>query len=265
MSGLKNKKEENMKKIILLTLICLSSSVLASAQSAFGDSYVMQSLRDRALGEALRKMRESGDKPEDFLPPHWEIVKKAEGDLNKDGRMDYVFEMGVNEEPKDAEGNKYLESLRKINDDDGWISGVGALVVVDSRVDGKLHFSTLNSNLTGADGMEIKKGVLILKYNTGGTYHTDATYRFRQQEPTLNLMLIGFDVEHYCEGCGDASAKYETSDNYLTLTRIETTYKMVRGQLVPMIKTRNIMPLKIEFSDARFNDSVFQGKEITPF
>jgi hypothetical protein len=255
---------KEMKKILLiLTFVFLFGATTVSAQSTYGDFLVENSLRERVLGEALRKMAEKGDRAEDFLPPHWKIGHKAEGDLNGDGKMDYVFEIMVNEDVKDTEGINYIESLRKIKTDDSWISGVGAIVIVDSRGDGKLHFDSYNSNLFGAESLEIKKGVIIVQYNTGGSYHIDATYRFRASG--VEFRLIGFDVSHYCDSCNEASARYETSDNYLTNTRIETTYKIVRGEYVPTTKQKSMPPLEINFSDARFNDSIFYGKEVSPF
>jgi hypothetical protein len=257
---------KEMKEILLiLTFVFLVGTIQVLAQSTYGDFLVENSLRERVLGEALRKMAEKGDRAEDFVPPHWKIGHKAEGDLNADGKTDYVFEITVNQDAKDRDSLNYLESLRQMNNDAEWISGVGAIVIVDSRGDGKLHFDSYNSNLFGADSFEIKKGVIIVQYNTGGSYHIDATYRFRQQPPTLEFKLIGFDVSHYCNSCNEASARYETSDNYLTNTRIETTYKIVRGEYVPTTKQVKMPSLEINFSDARFNDNIFYGKEISPF
>src|SRR6187401_436034 len=93
---------KKMKKILLiLTFVFLLGATQVSAQSTYGDFLVENSLRDRVLGEAMRKMAEKGYRAEDFVPPHWKIGHKAEGDLNADGKTDYVFEIMVNQDAKD--------------------------------------------------------------------------------------------------------------------------------------------------------------------
>ncbi|HEY0462008.1 MAG TPA: hypothetical protein VGC97_22940 [Pyrinomonadaceae bacterium] len=210
-------------------------------------------------------MAGEGAKAEDFLPPHWKIQQKAAGDLNADGKTDYVFDMKIDADAKDTDALNYLESLRRMKTDDDWISGAGAIVIVDSRGDGKLHFSDFNRELTGADSLEIKNGVLTIQYNTGGNYHTDATYRFRRSQKTSGFTLIGFDVEHYCNSCPESTeAAWKTSENYLTNTRVETTNKTGRLGLLPSDKQMKILPLEVDFHYARFNDNVY-GRDVRAF
>jgi hypothetical protein len=244
-------------------ILFFGGNTLADAQSVFGKNAKLKGLSLLEVGKALTQMPEAGAKPEDFVPPHWKITTRAEGDLNSDGVKDYAFALEL-----DTDDAKYIDALKKLDEDDSWIFDAAIVVVIDSRGDKRLHINSLNHDLPGNNGadergglqLEIKKNVLNVNLNFGGSYRTDATFHFREEPQTGgSLRLIGFDVEHYCVSCTDESAKWRTSENYLTNTRVETTYKIQGDKYIGTDKQIRIREVEVNFENIRLNSS--NGKD----
>lgn len=233
------------------------------AQSAFGQHARLNGLRQLEIGKALMHMPEKGDRPEDFVPPHWSIFSRTEGDLNADGIKDFAFILTLDE--KDA---RYIEQLRKLDENDLWIDETFIIVVLDSRGDRRHHIGAINYQLFGDSGasvggdernefkVEIRKNVLDVSLDYGGMLRSLATFHFRMNPPSGGSMtLIGFDFGNTCVTLSADCNKWQMSENYLTNTRIETTYKILRDQLVGTDKKTQLPAASVDFMDARLNNA----------
>jgi hypothetical protein len=218
----------------LFLTVALLFGVSARAQSG-GTEGVTQ----RVIGE----LPLTGTTPEDFLPAGWEIHSKGTGDLNGDGRTDYVMDMS----PTSDEGTP-----------------PDIVVVLFSERGGTYRRFAANDSLSTTSGFDgrpsigIKKGVLVLNENYGNGDAIDVTFRFRYDKALGKLMLIGFDVENYSRaGMHEA---YVTSENYLTGVRIETVKHLetrkgssaVYGKSTS--KRKAIGRTRVPFEEARFNE-----------
>lgn len=245
-----------------LFVFSLGAAGEARAQSAYGRHARLRGLREVEIGKALSQMAGVGAKPEDFVPPHWKIFSRAEGDLNADGVADFAFILTL-----DERDTKYVESLSRLDEDDSWIWDAFVVVVVDSRGDRRHHLTGVNYQLFGDTGatpagdersefkVEIKRNVLDVRVNFGGMQRTEATFHFRWQPSAGTLTLIGFDVENYCVNVSADCGPWRVSENYLTSTRVETTYKLQGGRLVGADRRTSLPPVEVDFTDARLNQS----------
>lgn len=231
------------------------------AQSTFGEYATHDGLRLLEIGKALAQMPETGAKPENFVPPHWKITDRADGDLNDDGVKDFVFTMML-----DEADTKYLESLARLGSNDMWIDETFMIVIVDSRGDRKMHFSAVNYNLYGDSGaparngdqrdeftLAIKKNVLEIHLDFGGMMRTLVTFRFRKEK------LVGFDVVNTCVTLTENCSKSEMSENYLTNTRIDTDYKITADKMTSADRKSKIPPVDVDFMNARLNSANGKG------
>jgi hypothetical protein len=255
-------------KLIFPVLFLLALSISLKAQSVFGEYATREGLRLLEVGKALAAMPEAGAKPEDFVPPHWTITDRVEGDLNADGIRDFAFTMMLDE--KDT---KYLESLKKLSREDWWTDRVFIIVVIDSRGDKRLHVNSLNYDLYGDSDaparngdarddfkLSLRKNVLDINIDYGGMMRWNATFRFRLEQPTGgDLVLIGFDYEVACVATSENCLPWKVSENYLTGTRIETDFKLKGNDVVGTDRKTAIAPVKIEFMNARLNDVNLKG------
>ena len=257
-----------MKKLFLLMwAMALIFAVVpfAAAQAIFGEYATRDGLRLLEIGKALAAMPESGGRAEDYVPPHWTITDRVEGDMNADGVKDFAFTMMLDETDK-----KYMASLEKLFRDASWIDKTFIIVVVDSRGDRKMHLSAINYNLYGDSDaparngdardefkLSLKKDVLVVNLNYGGMMRTSASFLFRDS------VLVGFDVENYCVTITENCGKSRTSENYLTNTSIETDYKLIGDKLTGRDTKTKIPPVKVDFMNARLNYG--GGKGVRPF
>ncbi len=262
-------KLKALVSLLGLILACVS----VRAQSTYGEYATRDGLRLLEIGKALARMQETGARPEDYVPPHWTITDRAEGDLNGDGIKDFAFTLMLDE--KDA---KYIETLKQINPDASWIDQTFIIVVVDSRGDRKLHLSSINYNLYGdaeaparnGDArdefkLSMKKNVLSMKIEYGGSLRSSATFLFREEKPTGGgLLLIGFNYESYCITASEDCPGWRLSENYLTNTRVETNYNIQGERRVGTDKQSAIPPVKVEFMDVRLNERNHKG-DVRPF
>jgi hypothetical protein len=270
------KRGEEMKKIgwkfTSALVVVLLSGVAVKAQSALGQYAKLNGLRQLEIGKALMQMPEKGDRPEDFVPPHWSIFSRAEGDLNADGIKDYAFILTLNQQD-----TKYIEQLRKLDENDLWLDETFIIVVLDSRGDRRHHIGAINYQLFGDSGatisgdernefkVEIKKNVLEIALDYGGMHRSSATFRFRMNPPTGGtLTLIGFDFGNSCVTLSADCNKWQMSENYLTNTRVETSYKVLRDKLVGSDRKTQIPAVSVDFMDARLNNGN-KKENVRPF
>jgi hypothetical protein len=224
----------------------------AYSQSEFGKEAIIDGYRKIEIGRALSAMPETGSRAEDFVPPHWIIFGKADGDLNADGVKDSALILTIND--KDT---KYISGLEKLVEDKSWISGIYLIVVVDSHADKNLHFDSVNYEIgqmpageRDAFTVTIKKNVLDVYVDAGGSMRVEQTYHFRINPPTGGeLTLIGYDEQHDSVMNSDRDAKFMLSENYLTNIRVDSTYKVRRGEFVPTKKKTTIPPVRLYFNE----------------
>ncbi|MDQ3819886.1 MAG: hypothetical protein M3362_19735 [Acidobacteriota bacterium] len=259
--------------IIALSILLIAFNVSVRAQSVYGEYATREGLRLLEIGKALARMPETGAAPENYVPPHWTIADRAEGDLNADGIKDFAITLMLDE--KDT---KYIESLKQLNPDDSWIDRAFIIAVVDSRGDRKLHLNSVNYNLYGDEDaparngdardqfkLSMKKNVLAVNVQYGGSLRSDATFLFREEKPTGgDLLLIGFEYESYCVTPSNDCPGWRMSENYLTGARVETNYKIQGAKRVGADKQTVIPPVKVEFMDVRLNERNRKG-DVRPF
>ena len=261
-----------MKKMFLLIPALLFAAALspssAQAQRVFGEYATRDGLRLIEIGKALSQMPEKGERAEDYVPPHWTITDRAEGDLNADGIRDFAFTMMI-----DEQDTKYIESLRMLNRDASWIDKTFIIAVVDSRGDRRMHLNSINYNLYGdsdapvrngdvrdAYKMEIKKNVLSINLDYGGMMRWDATFHFRLEQPSGgSLNLIGFDYQVMCVTTTENCLPWKLSENYLTGMRVETDFKIKGVDVIGTDTKTPIAPVKIEFMNVRLTDTNQKG------
>jgi hypothetical protein len=245
-----------MKKTIQFTLLAGALFFTAraiQAQSVIGKNTIIDGYINIEIGKALSAMPEIGARAEDFVPSHWKIFARADGDLNADGINDTAMILTV-----DSSDARYVKGLQRTGDDDTWVSELYLIVVVDSRGDKRLHFHSENHVIGQVPAGErdefkvsMKKNVFDVYTDTGGEYRVEQTYHFRMDPPTGgDLRLIGYDENHYTTSNDSSDGKWTISENYLTNTRVDTKYTIHRGEFVPVIKKSIIRPLKISFSSA---------------
>jgi len=240
------------KAVLFLIVVSIATAVPTHAQSAYGQSALTDGYRKLEIGRALNGIPETGTRAEDFVPPHWKIFDRAEGDLNGDGIKDLAITLVV-----DDKDSKYVDVLKKNMEDDSWIGELNMIVVVDSRGDKKLHFAGVNYEIgTVPMGdrdefkLSIKRNVLDVYTDTGGSGRIEQTWHFREEPPTGGeLTLIGYDEHHDSVGNSDPEQKWTISENYLNGTRVDTTYKLRGNEFVGTDKKSTIKTSKVLFSD----------------
>src|SRR4051794_24031744 len=95
-------REDNMRSLLTTcypyaALIMMSGAAVTCGQSAFGGAAESEGWRLLAIGKGLQAMPDHGKRAEDFVPPHWKVFTRADGDLNHDGISETVFvlELGM--------------------------------------------------------------------------------------------------------------------------------------------------------------------------
>jgi hypothetical protein len=173
----------------------------------------------------LTKIPVEGQKYQDFLPPRWEIKHHAgytveesdefaTGDLNGDGKDDVAFVMNVVAAEDVYYGPILIVLLRTEN---GRLRRAG---VNDQLINGASYD---NFGVTNPPGVEIKKGVLIVRQEliSNGLSDIDRfMHRFRYDAGSGRLLLIGSDAD-FDDQKGMRNG-WRVSENYPTGERVTT-------------------------------------------
>lgn len=178
-----------------------------------------------------------GARPEAFAPAGWKISAETSGDLNGDGRPDFVLHMVPRDDP-DPSGVGNAPSAQALvivlaNSGGGWRrAGVSPGVLVTDMPQWGLR-------------LEIRRGVLVVNQNYGWSDVWDITHRFRLDAPSGRFILIGRDQLQYHRPQGMYDNIHK-SENYVTGVRLVTidhlqrdsTYReSVRRQRIPRSRT----------------------------
>lgn len=201
---------------MLMRIFLLGLSVMACAALAFAqEEQAAISFNDSALPRTAAAI-------EKFVPAGWTIEARISGDLNGDGMPDAALELI---EKPEANVEKYDQPSRE-----------RVLLILFKNRDGKFERAATAKTLlqcTGCGGafygvveapanIEIARGILIIKQDSGSREVTETTYKFRYNAGAKKLALIGYDVSERDRATG---AMTNESTNYVTGVKITETFQ----------------------------------------
>jgi hypothetical protein len=173
----------------------------------------MISAQDEVSRIDKSKVPATGAQASDFVPAGWKIESEAKGDVNGDGRADYVFTV---QEEKAAEGKQRGRALIVITAqrDGGWKNAAVA--------DRLLQCADCGGGMAELD-VKIEKGIINVFQAQGNNASSmrNGTYHFRPEPATRRFRLIGAD---YVES-GGPDKVFQESTNFLTGVRKTTRPK----------------------------------------
>ena len=213
-----------MKKLFFIPIFFLAAcNSSPNADSTAGNDPNTPLLNEQiAVGQ---EAEEKCDPMDAFVPKGWKIIKKAQGDLNKDGRIDVAFVV-QNTDPKNVVKDEYMEldsNHRQL------------FILFATDQDNCYRLNTQSSTFILAhteanmddpfSGMEIKNGTLRFQftefYNMGSWYNTQYSYIWRFQDDAFKL--IGANVNEFHRASGEAK---DVSVNFSTGKYSITSYNM---------------------------------------
>ncbi len=159
---------------------------------------------------SAKDLPREGKSLSDFIPEGWTIEDQAKGDLNGDGVSDVAAIL--------VQTTEEVENGR-------------ALIVLLGRGGGKFVLAGTNGKLIQCkgcggvkegQGVQIKKGVIVLYQWTGSREYAQYTWRFRYDPKSERFVMIGKDIDNADAGVGNGTIE---SFNYLTGRKIVETYR----------------------------------------
>lgn len=148
-----------------------------------------------------------------------DMVSRLDADFNGDGVTDTAI-MESREPEQAFVITVFFQLHGKALEGEGQMKG---LEVIDSL---QLEYGGI-----GAPELSVKKGVLIVKYMTGGTQRTDTTYRYRFEPDESRMRLIGLDTER-------ASRNFAAKLSWNLLTGVRTVKRGIPWTYGPESKTK---------------------------
>jgi hypothetical protein len=134
------------------------------------------------------------DAPPHFVPEGWRAETQLEADFDGDGRTDIAMVVR--------------------NDDERWL----VVALGEGKGLHRVGLGELDPYPLGDASLAAKKGVLLVTDLTGGTTAIQSTYRYRYENETGRMRLIGDDVALYSRT--NAHGGVEVSTNRLTGVRL---------------------------------------------
>ncbi len=178
----------------------------------------------------LPTIKSSGNSIGEFIPKNWKILKKQDGDLNKDKRDDIAVVLQETRPDK----IEFIKSEESVYDTLDTNDRILIVLLKDSTTNkyilkGRTNTFILNRNSQKMSdpflGIKIVKGNLVvdffLWYSEGSWYQTDLTYIFRFQKG--NMTLIGAEYNEVDRGSSDGVRR---SFNFLTKKMSEVKSKL---------------------------------------
>lgn len=186
----------------------LSATLIALATSA--------GAQDTRRALDAKTLAVEGRRPADFVPRGWVLEREIQGNLTADSLPERVLVLV--ESPNEAREERY-RALVIVSPD---ARGVLRRIVVAPRLVADYHSGGMKSGTAGEniDVSVTARRVLVVKQALGGATTLDFTHRFRLDSATKRFALIGEDVDNG----SPANQRTVTSTNYLTRTRVVTTY-----------------------------------------
>src|SRR6478735_5095264 len=137
------------------------------------------------------------DAPPRFVPAGWRVETQLDADFNGDFQADVAMVIR--------------------NDDERWL----LVALGEGKGLKRIGLGELDPYPLGDASLEEKKGVLLITDLTGGTTAIQSTYRYRYEEETGRMRLIGDDAELYSRT--NSHGGVSVSTNRLTGVRITQT------------------------------------------
>jgi hypothetical protein len=137
------------------------------------------------------------DAPARFVPEGWRLETQLDADFNGDFQADVAMVIR--------------------NDDERWL----LVALGDGEGLKRIGLGELDPYPLGDASLEEKKGVLLITDLTGGTTAIQSTYRYRYEEATGRMLLIGDDASLYSRT--NTHGGVEVSTNRLTGVRLTQT------------------------------------------
>jgi hypothetical protein len=137
------------------------------------------------------------DAPPRFVPEGWRVETQLEADYDGDGKFDIAMVVR--------------------SDDERWL----LVAVGEGKGLRRIGLGEMDAYPLGDASLEAKKGVLVVNDLTGGTTAIASTYRYRFEEASGRMQLIGDDVELYSRT--NAHGGIKVSTNRLTGVRLTQT------------------------------------------
>jgi hypothetical protein len=139
------------------------------------------------------------DAPPRFVPEGWRMETQLEADFDGDGGADIAMVVR--------------------NDDERWL----LVAVGEGKGLRRIGLGALDPHPLGDAALEAKKSVLLITDLTGGTTAIQSTYRYRYEQATGRMQLIGDDVELYSRTNAHGGIKVSTNRlNGVRLTQTST-------------------------------------------
>lgn len=198
----------------MLRFLPVAALAMLSAEAAAYDDTVCSTLRDQKP-----ELLESSASRLDFVPRGWKLSDKVDGDLNGDGREDFVLIVQRNEPAGE------IENPEGLGYDHFDCNPRMLLVILSDAEEGRYRLGGSDATIipdwiapTYDDpysGMSIDKGVVVLELgfwaNAGSWLMFTRTFRFRWNGQ--EMALIGYDANLVHRGSGEMK---QTSVNYLS-------------------------------------------------
>lgn len=163
-------------------------------------------------------VQSSGKQVKDFIPKHWQVMAKAEGDLNDDKQSDVALVVR-------GTSSKFKQKNENLGDPNFDTNPRILIVLFKDAASGGYKLAEKSSSIIPIadsptaqepfDGISIKDGILQLKfvvwYSAGTWYTSNSAYKFRYQNN--KFVLIGADTTELQRNTG---AQTKSSYNFLT-------------------------------------------------
>ena len=221
----------------IFTSVLGALTLLCSAMPSYADNVKMPVIPN------------SAQKVVNFIPQGYKLLKKAEGDLNKDKLTDTAIVV------EDKAGNRVLLILfAKKNKSFSLASSTQSVLC---RECGGVFGDPFNDGM--GDALKIEKGVLVIGHYGGSCYRWGFTDRFRFQNN--NFYLIGEDILVADSALGESRTQ---STNFLTGDVILEKYgpgdKLLKRKSLK-VKTKKLIELsKFNIDDYSNHDYVEEMK-----
>lgn len=159
-----------------------------------------------------------GDSQADFVPPGWKVEREAQGDLNRDGRADFMLVL-LMQDPKNIVANPDGMGRDELDTNPRMLviglrepSQQFRLALADHTLIQRWTVPVQDDPFEGAELRNGSVKVSLVYWASAGSWSSSRSrYTFRFDQDCFRL--IGYDYEEMRRNTGEVA---ETSINYLT-------------------------------------------------